>query len=230
MTKKRLIILIFIGLLCAGFLTLREMREGARRKSCMPKVLLIECQNYAKEHESLYPPLSPQFGRLIFDDNAIERSVYLREYFCEFDRDISWDMYDKISDTTPVNDWSYVYLGYFLENEAQGMAFIKAYRSIISQGGTFAEDLIIEDLQACHGQNVLYRLRKLDALPTEAACLKPLANSIPVFIEWPGNHRRGGHVVYLDGHQEFVEYPGKFPMTREFIKALLAIDAEIFLK
>lgn len=55
-------------------------------------------------------------------------------------------------------------------------------------------------------------------------------SSIPVIIEWPGNHYGGGHVVYLDGHREFVKYPGKFPMTREFIKSLLAIDAEILLK
>lgn len=209
---------------------MKVTQEHARRASCRPQILLLECSFYAEEHEGMYPPLSPQYGRLTFDAKAIKRGVYLHDYFCEFDRDISWDMYQKISESTPVNDWSYVYLGYFLENEEQGRAFINAYRSRIAQGGTFEEDLVVEGLGTCHGQNVLYRLRELDALPPEAACLKQHTSSIPVIIEWPGNHHGGGHVVYLDGHREFVKYPGKFPMTREFIKSLLAIDAEILLK
>jgi hypothetical protein len=32
-------------------------------------------------------------------------------------------------------------------------------------------------------------------------------------------------VLFLDGHTEFVPYPGKFPMTKRFIEALESLDA-----
>jgi prepilin-type processing-associated H-X9-DG protein len=47
----------------------------------------------------------------------------------------------------------------------------------------------------------------------------------PILIERPELHGDGGHVLYLDGHVEFVPYPGKFPMTKEFIAGLREIDA-----
>lgn len=49
-------------------------------------------------------------------------------------------------------------------------------------------------------------------------------SKIPVMIERPIVHRNGGHVLYLDGHVEFVPYPGKFPMEPEFIEALQSLD------
>jgi len=48
---------------------------------------------------------------------------------------------------------------------------------------------------------------------------------IPVLIERPELHGGGGHVLYLDGHVEFVPYPGKFPMTEDYIAGLRALDA-----
>lgn len=48
--------------------------------------------------------------------------------------------------------------------------------------------------------------------------------SIPLLIERPELHGDGGHVLYLDGHVEFVPYPGKFPMTKEYIAALRVLD------
>jgi len=41
-----------------------------------------------------------------------------------------------------------------------------------------------------------------------------------VMWEWPTNHGGAGNVLYLDGHVEFVPYPGKFPMTEKFINEL----------
>ena len=52
------------------------------------------------------------------------------------------------------------------------------------------------------------------------------ASEIPVIWEWPSNHGNGGNVLYLDGHVEFVSYPGRFPMTKPFIKALGEIEPE----
>ena len=44
-------------------------------------------------------------------------------------------------------------------------------------------------------------------------------------IEWPDNHVgvRGGNVLYMDGHVEWIDYPGKFPMTEEAIAVLLEL-------
>ncbi|MCH7960477.1 MAG: hypothetical protein IID08_10105 [Candidatus Hydrogenedentes bacterium] len=47
---------------------------------------------------------------------------------------------------------------------------------------------------------------------------------VPLLIERPGLHKDGAHVLYHDGHVEFIEYPGKFPMTEKFIRALESLD------
>ncbi|MFA6240489.1 MAG: H-X9-DG-CTERM domain-containing protein [Candidatus Hydrogenedentales bacterium] len=52
-----------------------------------------------------------------------------------------------------------------------------------------------------------------------------VCHSIPVLIERPDLHGNGGHVLYMDGHVEFVPYPGPFPMTRDFIEGLRSLDA-----
>ena len=45
-------------------------------------------------------------------------------------------------------------------------------------------------------------------------------------IERLGNHKpEGGYVLYLDGHVEFVRYPGKWPMTKTTIGLLRELDA-----
>lgn len=51
------------------------------------------------------------------------------------------------------------------------------------------------------------------------------AATIPVLIERPKLHGDGGHVLFLDGHVEFISYPGKFPMTEEYIAGLRTLDA-----
>jgi prepilin-type processing-associated H-X9-DG protein len=48
---------------------------------------------------------------------------------------------------------------------------------------------------------------------------------IPVMIERPELHGNGGHVLYMDGHVEFVPYPGKFPMVPSFVEGLRSLDA-----
>lgn len=52
-----------------------------------------------------------------------------------------------------------------------------------------------------------------------------LLSLLPIVIERPERHRDGGHVLYMDGHVEFVPYPGKFPMTPAFIEGLRSLDA-----
>jgi len=210
-----------------GCLSLRDM---AQRSSCRPHWLVGgECREYAKMHEGMFPPLSSQFGRLMFDAVAVPPQGPVCDRVCESDPDVPAEIFGEAAKATPVNDWSYVYLGYFLENEAQGMAFVRAYHARAGNAGAFEQDLIVGTGAGNCGQNCVFRLREPDVLPPEASCLKALAASIPVIVEWPGHHRRGAHVVYLDGHTEYHAYPGAFPLTREFIEALRVIDAEIHL-
>ena len=51
------------------------------------------------------------------------------------------------------------------------------------------------------------------------------SSKIPLLIERPGHHDNGAHVLFMDGHVEFIDYPGKFPMTEEFISELEKISA-----
>lgn len=51
-----------------------------------------------------------------------------------------------------------------------------------------------------------------------------LQSEIPVMVERPELHGNGGHVLYMDGHVEFVPYPGPFPMTEPFIEGLRSLD------
>lgn len=50
-------------------------------------------------------------------------------------------------------------------------------------------------------------------------------SQVPILIERPELHGDGGHVLYMDGHVEFVPYPGKFPMAPAFIEGLRSLDA-----
>jgi len=71
--------------------------------------------------------------------------------------------------------------------------------------------------------------RMLHAFVEDENSYKSLFNPgyplIPLLIERPELHGDGGHVMYLDGHVEFIPYPGKFPMTEEFISSLRELDA-----
>ncbi|MCL4219502.1 MAG: hypothetical protein KJ052_21185 [Candidatus Hydrogenedentes bacterium] len=95
----------------------------------------------------------------------------------------------------------------------------------MTAGRDFTTDLVVPEGQGNLGGNILYRLRSLEALPESVKDLGERAASIPVVIEWPGNHNHDlSRVVYYDGHGEVLEYPGKFPMTGPFIEGLREID------
>jgi len=215
------------------FFLLREwilqQRDFSRRASCGSAIVLTTCYRYASEHDRQFPELSSTPGKLIYDGEKLEQYLYpLPNYVCDFGaRGPSDEELRQSSDPSLIDDWSYVYLGYFIENEEQAFAFLDAYRRVIQEDGTFDDNLHVGEGRGNLGSDVLYRLRDPATLPDDLAPLAEKAAEIPVVIEWPGNHRHmGGHVQYLDGHREYVRYPGKFPMTEAFIKGLVEIDAE----
>jgi hypothetical protein len=149
------------------------------------------------------------------------------DHYCEFDRELRTDpAVQSAMQRNPVDDWSYAYLGYVIENEAQGLAFVKAYLERVAAGDDFEADLKVEPGTGNNGTDTLYRLRSPGELEALSRNLGEQAASIPVVVEWPGNHRPiGGKVVFLDGHTEYVPYPGPFPMTEAFIDGLMSLDA-----
>jgi len=82
------------------------------------------------------------------------------------------------------------------------------------------------------GGNTIFRLREgnerfLITDVSDPAASARLQSSIPIMWDRPGHHvPGGGNVLYMDGHVEFVRYPGKFPMTEKFMTRLEEISAK----
>ncbi len=218
---------IAFALLIAGWQGLKHLQAIARLASCRPNLQLRTAEAYATENEGLYPPLSPVYGRFTYDTDLCGEYTYsVSDHICEFDKEgpTRSDLRES-HDPRYIDDWSYLYLGYFIENESQGLAFVEAYRKVIEEQGTFGQDLKVPMGDGNAGGDVLYRLRSGTALPEELAHIQDRLEQIPIVVEWPGNHGKyGAKVIYLDGHQEVLPYPGKFPMTEKFIGALRELD------
>lgn len=139
---------------------------------------------------------------------------------------------NSISDPDLINDHSMWYLGYRVTSEEEGRAFARVYLEHAFTGKPWPEELTYRD-NGDHEESItLPRLRddffrdgiRINRGETRAE----FADKAIVLIERPGHYLptyTGGWVWYLDGNGEFIEYPGKFPMTEEFIGMLETIDA-----
>jgi hypothetical protein len=225
-TQRRslLLALVFVLFGWAAYRGLLHLQDASLRASCRPQTILNVCEAYAELHEGLFPPLSPVPGMLFHDPAICEEAGCLGpDNLCESDLQGREPTFWEAMYRQPRNDWSYVYLGYVVESEAEFLAFAKAYRNRMALGLGFDPDLT-----SGTGPNAAPPLRRLQSLAALRAAGDPLADrahAVPVVIEWPENHLNpGGHVVYLDGHREFVPYPGKFPMTPAILAELRALD------
>lgn len=97
------------------------------------------------------------------------------------------------------------------------MAFLNTYEQL-GAAGVADVDLGVGAGAGTLGGETLYRLR--ESLPaTDVA-----QSELPVVWELPGTREaNGGLVLYMDGHAEWVEYPGKFPMTEAFVTRVRAL-------
>jgi hypothetical protein len=171
-------------------------------------------------------------GKLMFEGAAVEGFLLpLSNYLCETssacpdETKLFYNVEYTAANPNLVDDCSYAYLGYALENETQGLAFLETYTFYVAKGLPWPEDFLrVEDGQGNGGSAALHRLQSVPELKRiVGADFDP--SSVPVAIEWPGHHRKpGGHVVYLDGHREYVSYPGKFPMTPQFMEKLQQLN------
>ncbi len=114
--------------------------------------------------------------------------------------------YEGETDEDIIDDADYLYLGYAVRNRAEMTAFMESREAAEEDWAAFVAQ---ESIPTATGN--VPRLHSGLSNPEK----------VPVLIEWWGYHQpSGGHVLYLDGHVEYVERNAKFPMTEEFFDAL----------
>lgn len=237
MTKPIKILLLLLTIFLAtvfvaGFKGLMYVSELARLASCRPFYTFQWAECHSQESDGFYPPLASQAGKFHFGGDKI-MSVTYSDAFCEFDLQGVPDEFrerglveDRFISSLDLDDWSYFYLGYAIQNEEQGLAFLKYYEDNIESLDEWPDEIPLEDDSQTCGESGIPRLHDVESTP-EDDCQRINATTIPVVIERPENHRKpGGKVTFLDGHSEFIPYPGKFPMTGPFMEKLLALDAK----
>ena len=201
---------------------LNAHRENVRLNWCAQNLADIKfaLDGYVKaEGEGYYPPLSSEPGRLTMDAISIypEYLTAPGDFVCpgesryrELDR--SEDAFDL------VDDHSYFYIGYAVTSDDEVRAFAEAHGQRMAEGLPFDEDLEVAPGAGSGGGDFLVRLHKDNAQYLaerhESIDAEQWQARIPILIEHPGNHTpEGGNVLYMDGHVEFIHYPGKWPMT-----------------
>jgi prepilin-type processing-associated H-X9-DG protein len=194
------------------------------------KQLGLVMKMFANESRGeVFPPLTTLRGQL-----AMDASKIFPEYVADVNVYISpahpdYNQIRNIAQTegaaSVIGDHSYWYLGYTLPDEATGLAFVNSFRAAAKAGETLTEDIEAPELE----QNRIFRLREgIERFmitdinnPSSSAIMQ---SQLPVLIERPGFFEGGTNVLFMDGHVEFMPYPGKFPMTENFIKALESLN------
>lgn len=229
-----------------------KSRHSVDRAACGDNLRRIEIRlrQYAERNREMFPPLSTQPGVLMFSPEVIPpEDDLLRSLTCptvRYSRKGTAGYKVARMETPPFDDHSYFYLGYAVLNDDAVEAFAQAYRKKIAEGGTFDEDLVVEDREGTH---VLHRLSigvkevlsaaqdRLSVSPNagrEAYYQVPgvVTTDVPLLIErdlghvssdWDGPPR-GAYVLYLNVGLQFVER-GTWPIT-EKTQRILAELAE----
>ncbi len=172
----------------------------------------------------VFPPLTSLRGHLAMDASAIypefvtDATVFVSPAHPDYANVANVAKSDPQS---AIADHSYWYLGYMLPDEAAGLAFVRVFRAAAIAGEVLSADIDAPDLD----QGSIYRLREgierlLITDINDPRAATGFQSTIPIMIERPGFHEGGANVLFLDGHVEFISYPGKFPMTESFIQAL----------
>lgn len=225
--------LMVLAVVVVGALaTLRALghaREEARLASCRPVYLYELVSRFADDTDGLFPPLSPVPGRLMYDATFLANHAdIVNDHYCDADPnppeaallDHSFDAWKNI------DDWSYIYLGYVIENQSQLETFAAAYRRVIAEGGDFTGDLKVPPGEGNGGGDTIYRLRTQDELLKLVPSLEGRLSPLPVVLEWPGNHADDlvQYMCYGADRQTTGTFPGAWPITEEAMAVLRALD------
>lgn len=223
---------LIFGLIGLGFIWSITFPQGhmPREKALIAvcRANLQQCRTvllkYAIDHDGKYPPMSPEPGRLMMNADALGvDSEWMGDFFrCGMNRDTVSGTLDE----GEANDYAFYYLNHAITTEAEGLAYVEAYRAAALEGKGFDHDFVLED------GTVIPRIQW-------GANSESEAYKIPVLIEKFGNHPKkftffksptsemyidGAHVMFLNGSIEFMEMGSGFPMTTEFLDALESIE------
>ena len=245
-----LLVPALLGLLLVSLATW-GMRNGDYRSGVNLKMFGVALRMYADDRMGVRnygPMLSSTPGRLLFDPSGFHPE-YLGDpsiLISPADPANSGARRGSKDAGFYFDNCSYDYIGYMVWDDATVTAFANAYRQRIRDRLPFDTDL-----SAAPPVSVVKRLDfgvYREMVPDdqrdkpEWAYLKHPEAEIPVLIErphpYPGqyglflfgevplsNPVMAGCVLYMDGHAEFILYPGKWPMTRTTIETLEALRA-----
>jgi hypothetical protein len=208
-----------------------QVAAGGRDTFVVWATLLRE---YNENHAGAYPPLDPRPKVLMFDRAGVRPAYRLADY---------GPRPSNIAGVTPValgdiggnpvcllNDFiepdRFFYIGYAVTNDTEGVAFAEAYKKQTAAGGNFEGDLPVEPGHCTLCSDTLFRLNSHLAETLVARGVKftsddNIFNRIPVLMERTGRYPIAGcWVLYLNLEFRFVPYPGPFPMTQDFMRAL----------
>ena len=110
-------------------------------------------------------------------------------------------------------------------------AYAAAYAARVAEGLPFDGDLpVLEGHMHTAGEKVprlaLGAERFFITDINHPAGAATAQSSIPVmFGRWENHTPRGGNVLYMDGHVEFIKFGARWPMTEEAFAVLEGLDA-----
>jgi len=211
--------------------SLARSREAARRASCANnlKQMGLVFKIFANEHkEGKFPMIDDRRGNLAPEADEIYPEFLPNPSILRCPSDTDAEPIEAPYKADDVDDRSYFYLGWVVTTEEEGLALLDAYESL--DLARRDEDLVVPEGKGNSGGNKIFRLREgierslITDIDNPAAAVKAQSES-PIMWDRLGQHEvDGGNVLYMDGHVEFIRYPGKFPMTEKFMKRLEAIS------
>lgn len=175
-----------------------------------------------------WPALSSTPGQLMMDPAVVYPEYLTDPRICISPAHPKFQTLLEMADSDPLSvmrDDSYWYLGYAITNDEQGFEFVNAIRMAVEAGETLTGDIetpALETERIFRIREGVHRFFITDINDPRAS--QRTQSTIPVIIERPGLHTDGANVLFFDGHVEFIEYPGEFPMTESFIQALQSLD------
>jgi len=201
----------------------RVLQQSARAASCPNDIFEFReyLRAYAVDHEGLLPSLSSKRGNLMMDPAGfypeyLENSCWLQ---CEWSDIRRRPGHHKNEDLgmSAFNSNSFCYLPWAITNEAEGLAFVEAYKQM-DLSNTSADLQVVVDGQVRR----LPRIRLSEAV-LDRRLEKDSPLEIPIAVEWPGKFHSRGTVLFSNGQIRSIGIGDGFPMTEDFINALHSI-------
>ncbi len=198
------------------------------------KLMGLAFKMYAGESNgSYYPVLKNEVGKLTFNIDEIVPEYLNDSTMLHCPADSSIALYTlEYSAVTELK--SYWYLGAGVWDERSGKAYIQLYKDWLKEPGGkgFLDFESVELMESNPLNQPPVNIKRMKEVHSRFYLGDPpppymgaAQSQIPLLIERPGHHKGGAHVLFMDGHVELIPYPGKFPMTEEFISALNELDA-----